>query len=58
MVTCAWCGATLVDPRPCSYCGSQYCEDHRFPEHHECSGVDDANSEGLFDSGFDDSVSA
>ncbi|SDM08938.1 AN1-like Zinc finger [Halogranum gelatinilyticum] len=59
MVTCERCGETLTEPRPCSYCGSQFCADHRLPESHDCAGLDEwRDTGGHFDSGFDDSMSA
>lgn len=59
MVSCNRCGETLLDARPCSYCGAQFCADHRLPERHDCAGVEGWDRRGdRFDSGFDDSASA
>lgn len=44
-------------PYHCRHCGGTYCGDHRLPESHNCSGLQDWDSPGgVFDSGFDDSV--
>lgn len=37
MATCAQCGAKVVLPYQCKYCGSYFCPDHRLPESHSCS---------------------
>ena len=44
-------------PYQCRLCGGTYCSDHRLPENHECPGLDNwGDPDGVFDSGFDDSV--
>lgn len=44
-------------PYQCRLCGGTYCSKHRLPENHDCPGLDDWNDPGgVFDSGFDDSV--
>jgi predicted nucleic acid binding AN1-type Zn finger protein len=59
MAACNRCGASLIDPRPCSYCGAYFCGKHQLPERHDCTGVEGWERRGeRFDSGFDDSVSA
>ena len=46
-------------PYQCRHCGGTYCADHRLPENHDCPGLDNwGDPSGVFDSGFDDSVSA
>jgi hypothetical protein len=37
MATCAKCGAKVMLPYQCRYCGGYFCPDHRLPENHECS---------------------
>ncbi|EJN60719.1 AN1-type zinc finger domain-containing protein [Halogranum rubrum] len=54
MVLCERCDTELLGPRPCAYCGRQYCAVHRFPERHDCSGLD-GREDGT--EWFDDSVS-
>jgi membrane associated rhomboid family serine protease len=44
-------------PYTCRRCGDTYCAEHRLPESHDCIGLEDWDDpEGVFDSGFDDSV--
>jgi membrane associated rhomboid family serine protease len=44
-------------PYECRNCGGTYCSEHRLPESHGCPGLNDWNDpDGVFDSGFDDSV--
>ncbi len=44
-------------PYRCNRCGGNYCSEHRLPENHSCTGLNDWNDpDGVFDSGFDDSV--
>ena len=33
---CQYCGDDVVLPFRCTYCGGQFCGDHRLPERHEC----------------------
>jgi len=57
MSKCDACGKTENMPYRCHHCGGTYCSEHRLPEAHDCPGLenwDDPN--GVFDSGFDDSV--
>ncbi len=37
MPKCEECGKELALPFRCSYCGGNYCDEHRLPENHECS---------------------
>jgi len=39
MVKCDKCGVETYMPFKCNYCGGFYCEQHRLPEFHECSGA-------------------
>jgi membrane associated rhomboid family serine protease len=44
-------------PYQCRLCGGTYCSEHRLPENHDCPGLDTwGDPDGVFDSGFDDSV--
>jgi membrane associated rhomboid family serine protease len=44
-------------PYTCHYCGGSFCAEHRLPENHDCSGLDEWDDpSGVFDSGFDDSA--
>jgi len=44
-------------PYTCHYCGASFCAEHRLPENHNCSGLEDWDDpSGVFDSGFDASV--
>jgi membrane associated rhomboid family serine protease len=57
MATCDVCGEHVNMPYNCGNCGGTYCSDHRLPENHSCPGLDQWNDpDGVFDSGFDDSV--
>jgi len=57
MARCDECGKQENMPYRCRHCGSTYCAEHRLPENHGCPGLDDWNDpDGVFDSGFDDSV--
>ncbi len=45
-------------PYQCDRCGGTFCGEHRLPEAHDCPGLNDWDDPGgVFDSGFDDSVS-
>ena len=58
MTTCDVCGKQTNMPYHCDHCGGTFCAEHRLPENHDCPGLDDWNDPGgVFDSGFDDSVS-
>ena len=57
MAKCDVCGEHVNMPYNCGNCGGTYCSDHRLPENHSCPGLDQWNDpDGVFDSGFDDSV--
>jgi membrane associated rhomboid family serine protease len=57
MATCDVCGRQEDMPYSCHYCGGSYCAEHRLPETHDCSGLEDWDDpSGVFDSGFDDQV--
>ena len=57
MATCDVCGKTVDLPYNCGRCGGSYCGEHRLPENHSCAGLNQWNDpDGVFDSGFDDSV--
>jgi membrane associated rhomboid family serine protease len=44
-------------PYRCNRCGENYCSEHRLPENHSCTGLNEWNDpDGVFDSGFDESV--
>ncbi|MBM3291925.1 hypothetical protein FJY84_04525 [Candidatus Bathyarchaeota archaeon] len=38
MVKCDKCGVETFMPYRCTYCGSYFCDEHRLPELHNCSG--------------------
>lgn len=38
MAVCDKCGNEVALPFKCSYCGGNYCTDHRLPENHDCPG--------------------
>lgn len=38
--TCAYCGKRVYLPYKCTYCGKLFCDDHRLPFHHNCSGME------------------
>ena len=57
MAKCDVCGKNESMPYNCRHCGGTYCSEHRLPENHDCSGLNNWNDpQGVFDSGFDDSV--
>jgi hypothetical protein len=57
MAKCDECGKHENMPYNCRHCGGVYCSEHRLPENHSCPGLEEWNDpEGVFDSGFDDSV--
>ncbi|WP_132057443.1 rhomboid family intramembrane serine protease [Halorussus amylolyticus] len=57
MAKCDACGEHENMPYKCRRCGGTYCSAHRLPESHNCPGLNEWNDpEGVFDSGFDDSV--
>ena len=57
MATCDRCGEQEPMPYRCRLCGGTYCSNHRLPENHNCPGLDEwGDPNGVFDSGFDDSV--
>jgi len=57
MARCEWCGENEPMPYNCRLCGKTCCGDHRLPENHDCPGLEDwGDPDGVFDSGFDDSV--
>lgn len=57
MSECDVCGKQENMPYQCGHCGGTYCAEHRLPEAHSCPGLDNWNDpQGVFDSGFDDSV--
>jgi membrane associated rhomboid family serine protease len=39
MTICEKCGKEVALPFKCSYCGGNFCSDHRLPENHDCKGV-------------------
>jgi len=57
MAKCDVCGKGVDLPYNCRRCGGTYCAEHRLPENHSCTGLSEWNDpDGVFDSGFDDSV--
>lgn len=57
MATCDVCGKSVSMPYNCRHCGGTHCSEHRLPENHNCSGLQDWNDPGgVFNSGFDESV--
>jgi membrane associated rhomboid family serine protease len=57
MAKCDACGEHENMPYKCRRCGGTYCSSHRLPESHDCPGLNEWNDpDGVFDSGFDDSV--
>ncbi len=57
MAKCDVCGEQVDMPYQCRHCGGTYCSEHRLPENHDCPGLGDwGDPDGVFDSGFDDSV--
>jgi membrane associated rhomboid family serine protease len=58
MAKCDACGKYENLPYQCRRCGRTFCAEHRLPENHDCPGLQEWNDPGgIFDSGFDDSVS-
>jgi membrane associated rhomboid family serine protease len=58
MSTCDVCGRRENMPYRCNHCGGTHCANHRLPEAHDCPGLESwGDPGGVFDSGFDDSVS-
>jgi len=58
MARCDYCGRESGMPYQCRHCGGTFCSEHRLPESHDCPGLDQWDDPGgVFDSGFDDSVS-
>jgi Zn-dependent protease len=39
---CQKCGQEIFLPFRCQYCGGYFCPDHRLPENHDCSQMDEA----------------
>lgn len=59
MATCDVCGKEENMPYDCRHCGGTYCGEHRLPENHSCTGLENWDDpSGVFDSGFDDSVNS
>ncbi|QDX39714.1 rhomboid family intramembrane serine protease [Salarchaeum sp. JOR-1] len=59
MARCDRCGEEEGMPYQCRLCGGTFCSEHRLPENHDCPGLEGWNDpNGVFDSGFDDSVSS
>ena len=57
MAKCDVCGEHVNMPYNCGHCGGTYCSEHRLPESHSCPSLENWNDpDGVFDSGFDDSV--
>lgn len=63
MARCDQCGREENMPYQCRYCGGTFCAEHRLPENHDCPSLEEWNDpngvwddSGVFDSGFDDSV--
>ena len=57
MAQCDECGSHENLPYQCRRCGGTFCAEHRLPENHGCPGLNEWNDpDGVFDSGFDDSV--
>jgi membrane associated rhomboid family serine protease len=58
MSKCDVCGQQENMPYQCGHCGEVHCPEHRLPEAHDCPGLENWNDpNGVFNSGFDDSVS-
>ena len=59
MAKCDVCGEHVNMPYNCGHCGGTYCSEHRLPESHSCPSLENWNDpDGVFDSGFDDSVAS
>ena len=57
MSSCDACGKSENMPYQCHHCGGTFCAEHRLPEAHDCPGLQNwSDPDGVFDSGFDDSV--
>ncbi len=57
MAQCDQCGRHEDLPYQCRRCGQTFCAEHRLPENHACPGLNEWDDpDGVFDSGFDDSV--
>lgn len=57
MAVCDTCGEQENMPYRCRHCNGTYCGEHRLPESHDCPGLQNwSDPNGVFDSGFDDSV--
>jgi len=57
MSDCDVCGTVENMPYQCRHCGGTFCAEHRLPEAHDCPGLENwGDPDGVFDSGFDDSV--
>lgn len=57
MARCDRCSEVESMPYRCRLCGGTYCAEHRLPENHDCPGLESwGDPDGVFDSGFDDSV--
>lgn len=57
MSSCDVCGKSENMPYQCHHCGGTFCAEHRLPEAHDCPGLQNwSDPDGVFDSGFDDSV--
>ena len=41
MAECEECGEEVTMPYECNLCGRSYCSEHRLPENHGCSGLDE-----------------
>jgi len=39
MPKCEHCGAEVILPFECNFCGGNFCMEHRLPENHNCSGA-------------------
>ena len=44
MGRCDYCGEQTLT-FTCSYCGGEFCSDHRLPENHDCEGLDEEASD-------------
>ncbi|SDJ55958.1 hypothetical protein SAMN05216226_10555 [Halovenus aranensis] len=57
MAECDICGQEESMPYHCRHCDGTYCAEHRLPENHDCTGLQNWDNSGpVFDSGFDDTV--
>jgi AN1-like Zinc finger len=39
MPRCDFCGKNVSLPFHCQYCGRNFCDDHRLPPNHACTGL-------------------